>query len=90
MRRHWWETIKERQAVLREKNGAPKEPTKRRPYQWGAKEYLADFHVGESKQYQDRFPWDSLKSIAAKMKSQFGVQFAFSSINGKKYITRVL
>ena len=90
MRRNWWETIKERQAVLREKNGAPKEPPKRRPYQWGAKEYLADFHVGESKQYQDRLPWDSLKSIAAKMKSQFGVQFAFSSINGKKYITRVL
>lgn len=89
MRRHWWETIKERQAALREKNG-PKEPTKRRPYQWGAKEYLADFDVGECKQYQDRFPWDSLKSIAAKMKSQFGVHFAFSSINGKKYITRVL
>ena len=90
MRRNWWETIKERQAALREKNGAPKEPTKRRPYQWGAKDFLADFDVGESKQYQDRFPWDSLKSIAAKMKSQFGVQFTFSSINRKKYITRVL
>lgn len=96
MRRNWWETIKERQEILREKNGVPKEPkpyrvpTKRRPYQWGAKEYLADFDVGECKQYQDRFPWDSLKSIAAKMKSQFGVQFTFSSINGKRYITRAL
>jgi hypothetical protein len=91
-RKQWWETIKERQAILREKNGVPdlKDPTKRRPYQWGAKEYLADFDVGECKQYQDRFPWDSLKSIAAKMKSQFGVQFTFSSINGKRYITRAL
>jgi hypothetical protein len=90
MRRNWWETIKERQAALREKNGAPKEPTKRRPYQWGAKEYLAGFEIGERRVYNDRFPWDSLKCTAAKMKSNFGVQFIFNTIKGKQYITRVL
>ena len=90
MRRQWWETINERQAALREKNRAPKEPTKRRPYQWGAKDFLSGFDVGECRLYEGKFPWRNLQSIARHMSLQFGVQFAFSSVRGKKYITRVL
>ena len=89
MRRNWWETIKERQAALREKNGAPKEPTKRRPYQWGAKQYLADFKVGEVRVYDERFPWRSLQAIASRMASRYGVRFVFNTADGLRIITRI-
>ena len=92
MRRNWWETIKERQALWREQNGAadPREPKKRRPYQLGAKQFLSEFDKGERRQYNDRFPWTSLKSVASRMKSEYGVQFLFNSIKGVRYITRVV
>lgn len=94
MRRQWWETITEKQEKLRlkvasPKQGKSKESTKRKPYQFGVKEYLASFIVGESRVHEGPLVWDSLRSVASKMKSQFGVQFAFSTIKGIHYITRL-
>lgn len=82
--------MRKKNGALLEKNGAPKELTKRRPYQWGAKDFLSGFDIGECRLYEGKFPWRNLQSIARYMSLQFGVQFAFSTVRGKKYITRVL
>lgn len=62
---------------------------KRKAYQWGAKEYLAGFDVGERRIYQDRFPYRSLQSIASRLKIRFGCIFRFETIGDVKYITRI-
>lgn len=96
MMRWWWLTLEERQRKYREmqktqpESLTPKEPTKRRPYQWGAKDFLSGFDIGECRLYEGKFPWRNLQSIARHMSLQFGAQFAFSTVRGKKYITRVL
>lgn len=94
--KQWYETLAERQRAMREKNHSPAMPipsnkvTKRRPYLWGAKGYLAGFTKGECRTYCGEFSWDSLRSIASKMKAEFGSQFLFNTIAGQRYITRVL
>ena len=40
---------------------------------------------GEIREYNERFPWRSLASIACKMRRFYGVRFAFKS-NKKKGI----
>lgn len=89
MKRQWYETLDERKHQMRENIMKAKEPTKRRPYRWGAKEYLAGFNVGETKIYQDQFRWRSLQEIASRLKMGFGSIFRFDTIEKVKYITRI-
>lgn len=95
MRRHWWETLEERQKEHREKREQPiteyhnTEARKRQPYTWGAKAYLASFNVGECREYKESFIWESLKSIATKLKKDFDCQYIFNTAGSKRYITRV-
>ena len=65
---------------------------KRAKYQWGAKEYLAEFKEGEVRQYDSEFPWRSLASIASRMSKRFGMIFKFKtdSKTGNRTITRVI
>lgn len=65
------------------------ESQKRQPYKCGAKEYLSSFNIEEIREYKEAFEWKSLRSIASKMKRDFGCQFCFSSSDGKKYIIRI-
>lgn len=63
----------------------------RMPYQWGAKEYLSGFEIGETKEYKENYKWDSLKALASRLKRDFGVQFQFRTTKDKvQLITRVL
>lgn len=62
----------------------------RKPYQWGAQQYLANFNRGETREYDEKFPWRSLISIASKLKRTYGVVFSFDTIDSKRYITRIL
>lgn len=62
---------------------------KRKPYQWGAKQYLADFKVGEVREYDERFPWRSLRVIASRMAGRYGVRFVFNTADGLRIITRI-
>ena len=89
MKRHWYETLSERQREMREKNYNPK-VIKRSPYVRGVKEYLASFAKGECRVYCGDFSWYSLRSTAQRMKSEFGSLFLFNTIDGQHYITRVL
>ena len=98
MKRQWYETLAGRQQKMKEKQGKPtdqgrllslSEVKKRRSYQWGAKKFLTDFEIGETRLYKERFPWSNLRSIASLLKAQYDVQFLFNTIDGKRYITRI-
>lgn len=58
-------------------------------YKWGAKQYLSSFYVGETKEFKEDFRWDSLRSIATKLKADYDCQFLFNTKFGKRFITRV-
>ena len=60
---------------------------KRNPYRKGAKYYLANFVIGETRIYDKPFPWGSLKSTASAMKREFGCKFKLSQ--KKQTITRL-
>lgn len=95
MKKQWYETIKFRQEKLREKNLKSKEQkikpaSQRNAYRWGAKDYLSSFQVGEAKQYNGDYSWESLKSIASNLKKLYGVQYVFNTVGLKRYISRVL
>lgn len=61
----------------------------RKPYKWGAKEYLSGFKVGERKEYDEKFVWASLRTCASRMKKDYGVCFKFETKNNIHYITRL-
>lgn len=61
----------------------------RQPYRWGAKNYLSGFRVGETREFQEDYRWDSLRSIASRMKEDFGCVFSLCVRDGKKFITRL-
>lgn len=98
MKRQWYETLPDRQQKMKEKQGKPtnqgrllslSEVKKRRPYQWGAKKFLTDFEIGETKLYTERFPWDNLRSTASLLKAQYDVLFLFNTNGSQRYITRI-
>ena len=95
MKRFWWMTLEERQRKFREMRGKepaeprPREPKKRNPYRRGAKAYLASFNVGDIREYNEPYNWDTLRSIASKMKSDFGCIFVFHNSKQERFITRV-
>lgn len=62
---------------------------KRREYKWGAKAYLSSFEIGEVRRYRFEYRWDSLKSLASKMKALYGCQYSFSSTAGHRIIVRI-
>ena len=88
--------MEERQRKYREiqerqpESMTPKEPKKRNPYRRGAKAYLASFDVGEKREYKETFCWENLRSIASRMKSDFGCKFTFCKDGVTKYITRLI
>ena len=95
VKRFWWETLEERRRKMREKNPCPvekvvKPQTKRQPYKWGAKDYLSSFEVGETRIYDEIFPWRNLSSIACKMRRDFGCRYSLYTYNGQRMITRVI
>jgi hypothetical protein len=59
---------------------------KRKPYQWGAKEYLFSFKIGETRVCSE-FPIRNLATMASKYKRLLGMQFTFNNKN--KTITRL-
>ena len=81
------------EAAKRNIRGLPPMPERpknyRSPYKRGAKEYLTSFKVGETKKYDGRFRYQSLRSIATRLKNDFGCAFVFSTTYEGKYITRV-
>jgi len=62
---------------------------KRNKYQWGAKQYLAGFKVGEVREYDKKFPWRSLQVIASRMASSYGVRFLFNTVDDIRTIARI-
>ena len=83
--------MEERQRKFKKQKGLPeKEPKKRNPYRRGAKAYLASFDVGEKREYKETFCWENLRSIASRMKSDFGCKFTFCKDGVTKYITRLI
>lgn len=61
---------------------------KRKPYQWGAKQYLASFAPFESRLYDERFPWRSLASIGARLGREYGMKFRF--LTDKRSKSRII
>ena len=65
---------------------------KRQPYIRGAKEYLSSFAIGEQRDYDGHFRWNSLKSTASILKGDFGCEFRFMAgrtMEGTRIIVRV-
>ena len=73
--------------------GHQPEPTKvvrtRQRYKWGVKNYLTSFKVGETRKYDGRYRYDSLRSQAVKLKKDYGCLFGFYTSSEGKFITRI-
>lgn len=93
-KRFWWMTIEERQRKSREALGKPLEGDdvvkKRKTYVRGMKEYLGTYEVGEIREYNEIFDWHNLRTVASRMKRDYGCLFSFASQGIKKYIVRIL
>ena len=93
--KYWWMTPEARERKYRELRGEvieelpPREIKKRNPYRRGAKAYLASFDVGETRQFQYDYKWESLRSIATMMKRHFGCRYVFSTTGSARHITRI-
>ena len=75
----WWLPPEQRQ-----------EKKKRNPYRWGVKAYLSSFVIGEERTIGDELLWSSIKSVASRMKIDYGCQFQCSARIGKpKLIKRI-
>ena len=59
---------------------------KRKPYKRGAKAFLSSFEIGEERVIKDEYSWNGIRSVASRMKSDYGCHFVFRE---KKYITRI-
>lgn len=64
----------------------------RAEYVWGAKQYLASYEKGETREYDEwrmKFPWRSLAAIASRMGKIYGMIFKFKTHkDGTRTITR--
>lgn len=92
--KYWWMTPEARARKYRELQGEviedpPKAKKKRNPYRRGAKAYLASFNVGETRQFQHDYNWESLRSIATMIKADFGCRYVFSTTGSTRHITRI-
>ena len=75
----WWLPPEQRQ-----------EKKKRNPYRWGVKNYLSSFVIGEERTISEEFCWNSIKSMASRMRLDYGCQFKCSfKIGGPKLIKRI-
>ena len=70
----WWLSPEQRQ-----------EKKKRKPYKRGAKAYLSSFEIGEKRVIKDEYSWNGIRSVASRMKSDYGCHFVFRN----KEITRI-
>ena len=76
----WW--------LPQEERGEEKK--KRNPYRWGVKAYLSSFVIGEERTICEEFSWNSIKSMASRMRLDYGCQFRCSARIGKpKLIKRI-
>lgn len=75
-----------KQRIRGERTDAPKKIKTRRR---GVKEYLTSFKVGETREYDGKLRYDSLRSVASHYKHDFGCVFVFGTVDGVRYITRV-
>ena len=76
----WW--------LPQEERGEGKK--KRNPYRWGVKSYLSSFVIGEERTICDEFSWNSIKSMASRMRLDYGCQFQCSfKLGGPKLIKRI-
>lgn len=64
-------------------------PMRRKQRRRGVKEYLTSFKVGETREYDGKLRYDSLRSVASHYKHDFGCVFVFGTVDGVRYITRV-
>ena len=71
----WWLSPEQRQ-----------EKKKRKPYKRGAKAYLSSFEIGEERVVKDEYSWNGIRSVASRMKSDYGCHFVFRN---KNTITRI-
>ena len=63
----------------------------RRPYKWGAKEYLSSMDVGETRILDERFTGNGLRCAASRMKELYGCVFVFRTKQklGLRQVTRI-
>ena len=72
----WWKPQKE-------------ETKKRKPYAWGVKAYLTSFEVGEEREFDGAFLYNSLRSTASRLHRDYGVQYSFRIIDGVRKVRRL-
>lgn len=72
----WWKPQKE-------------ETKKRKPYKWGVKAYLTSFEVGEEREFDGAFLYNSLRSTASRLHRDYGVQYSFRIIDGVRKVRRL-
>lgn len=80
---------KEKALGLHQEKAPPKIKQKRKPYDWGAKEYLTSLKVGEIREYNGEYDLSSLRPMASRLKREFGSVILFYTKNNKQFITRV-
>lgn len=65
------------------------EKKKRKPYKWGVKAYLTSFEVGEEREFDGAFLYNSLRSTASRLHRDYGVQYSFRIIDGVRKVRRL-
>lgn len=84
------ERIEEAKRIIRGKEPDPARVIlKRQPYKRGATTYLASFRVGETRKYEGEYIYSTLKSVASKLKYDYGCMYCFNSSPEGKFITRI-
>ena len=93
-KKYWWMTLEERQKKSREERGKPiygdETYKEKETYARGLKDYLANFEIGEIREYKDKFDWHSLRTTASRMSRDYGCLFSFASQGIRRFIVRIL
>lgn len=55
----------------------------------GQKGFLSSLEIGKTIEYDGVFPWKKLQQMASWMKSVYGCEFRFRTVNGARLLTRI-
>lgn len=55
----------------------------------GQKDFLSSLEIGKTIEYDGVFPWKKLQQMASWMKSVYGCEFGFRTVNGARLLTRI-
>ena len=61
----------------------------RNKYRWGAKAFLANMEIGETREDDGAFCWRTLQVIACRMREDYGCHFRFRTKWGIRKVTRL-